>query len=220
MSVADRDRQGSSARTHSSLLCNFPLKEQAWTRVVGLRPTNIQASIWRSARTAPKGARAFHFARRAHIWKMEITHHFVVRLAQTADGGLLAGECEEKLTAMAAVTSARAYASEKAGALCLLAARRPSAGRLRASAHPRRVRGTTPQCRGVHSGLPSAGADRKPPRNLPALGGSLSQSIKQALLAFRSAKARASSLSAALGMAAFSFPRTQPARRIRRLSCS
>jgi hypothetical protein len=39
-----------------------------------------------------------------------------VRLAQTADGGLVAGECEEKLTAMAAVSSARAYASEKAGA--------------------------------------------------------------------------------------------------------
>ena len=75
-----------------------------------------------------KGARAFHFARRAHIWKMEITHHFVVRLAQTADGGLVAGECEEKLTAMAAVTSARAYASEKTGAIAFSQRRDPALG--------------------------------------------------------------------------------------------
>ena len=51
-----------------------------------------------------------------------------MRLAQTADGGLLAGECEEKLTAMAAVTSARAYASEKTGAIAFSQRRDPALG--------------------------------------------------------------------------------------------
>jgi hypothetical protein len=48
---------------------------------------------------------------------MEITHYFVVRLTQTADGEIVAGECEEKLSAMAALTSARAYANEGRGAI-------------------------------------------------------------------------------------------------------
>ncbi|SDR45801.1 hypothetical protein SAMN05444161_4101 [Rhizobiales bacterium GAS191] len=48
---------------------------------------------------------------------MEITHYFVVRLSQSADGDVVAGEWEEKLSAMAAVTSARAYAKEARGAI-------------------------------------------------------------------------------------------------------
>jgi hypothetical protein len=48
---------------------------------------------------------------------MEITHYFVVRLTQTADGAIVASECEEKLSAMAALTSARAYATEGRGAI-------------------------------------------------------------------------------------------------------
>jgi hypothetical protein len=48
---------------------------------------------------------------------MEITHYFVVRLTQTADGGVVASECEEKLSAMGALTSARAYATKGRGAI-------------------------------------------------------------------------------------------------------
>jgi hypothetical protein len=48
---------------------------------------------------------------------MEITHYFVVRVTQSADGEIVASECEEKLSAMAALTSARAYANEGRGAI-------------------------------------------------------------------------------------------------------
>jgi hypothetical protein len=40
-----------------------------------------------------------------------------VRLTQTADGGFVACECEETLTAMGALTSARTYATEGRGAI-------------------------------------------------------------------------------------------------------
>jgi hypothetical protein len=48
---------------------------------------------------------------------MEITHYFVVRLAQSAQGDVVACACEEKLTAMAAVTCARAFAKDGRGAI-------------------------------------------------------------------------------------------------------
>jgi hypothetical protein len=48
---------------------------------------------------------------------MEMTHYFVLRLVQAADGELVVGGCEEKLSAMAAVVSARAYATKKGGAI-------------------------------------------------------------------------------------------------------
>jgi hypothetical protein len=48
---------------------------------------------------------------------MEITHYFVVRLTQTEDGAVVAGECEEKLSSMGALTSACAYATEARGAI-------------------------------------------------------------------------------------------------------
>jgi hypothetical protein len=48
---------------------------------------------------------------------MYMTHYFVLRLVQTSDGKLVAAEREEKLSGMAAVTSACAYATEKGGAI-------------------------------------------------------------------------------------------------------
>jgi hypothetical protein len=48
---------------------------------------------------------------------MEITHYFVARLTQAADGEIVASECEEKLSAIGALTSARAYANEGRGAI-------------------------------------------------------------------------------------------------------
>ena len=48
---------------------------------------------------------------------MEITHYFVVRLAQSAEGEVVACVCEEKLTAFAAVSCARAFAKDGRGAI-------------------------------------------------------------------------------------------------------
>jgi hypothetical protein len=152
----------------------------------------------RSARTTPKRSGAFHFERRAHIWKMEITHYFVVRLAQTADGGLVAGECEEKLTAMAAVTSARVYATKKGGAIAFSQRGDPALG----GSEPRHI---------------LAGFGTLPPK--PSFPRRLRFLNRSNRLSSPPARRRLGPrpLSAALGIAAFSFPRTKPARRIRRL---
>jgi hypothetical protein len=48
---------------------------------------------------------------------MEPTRYFVAHLAQTGEGIFVVEELEEKLSAMAAVTSARAYASGRCGAI-------------------------------------------------------------------------------------------------------
>ncbi|MBV8963329.1 MAG: hypothetical protein JOY67_13270 [Hyphomicrobiales bacterium] len=44
-------------------------------------------------------------------------HYYVLRFVQTSDGRLVAAEREEKMTGIAAVSSACAYATEKGGAI-------------------------------------------------------------------------------------------------------
>ncbi|MBV9754827.1 MAG: hypothetical protein JO105_18915 [Hyphomicrobiales bacterium] len=46
-----------------------------------------------------------------------MTHYYVLRFVQTSDGRLVAAEREEKMTGMAAVSSACAYATGKGGAV-------------------------------------------------------------------------------------------------------
>jgi hypothetical protein len=46
-----------------------------------------------------------------------MTHYFVLRLVQTSDGRLVATAREEKLSGMAALASACAYATENGGAI-------------------------------------------------------------------------------------------------------
>jgi hypothetical protein len=48
---------------------------------------------------------------------MRETQYYVLRFVQTSDGRLVAAEREEKLSGMAAVTSACAYATAKSGAI-------------------------------------------------------------------------------------------------------
>jgi hypothetical protein len=46
-----------------------------------------------------------------------MTHYYVLRFVQSSDGKLVAAEREEKMSGMAAVSCACAYATEKGGAL-------------------------------------------------------------------------------------------------------
>ncbi|MBV9568343.1 MAG: hypothetical protein JO172_09405 [Hyphomicrobiales bacterium] len=46
-----------------------------------------------------------------------MTHYYVLRFVQTSDGSLVAAEREEKMSGMAAVRSACAYAAQKGGAI-------------------------------------------------------------------------------------------------------
>ncbi|MBV8425822.1 MAG: hypothetical protein JOZ88_01135 [Hyphomicrobiales bacterium] len=46
-----------------------------------------------------------------------MTHFYVLRFVQSSDGKLVAAECEEKTTGMAAVDCACAYATGRGGAV-------------------------------------------------------------------------------------------------------
>jgi hypothetical protein len=67
---------------------------------------------------APQRLRpALYFGGLRYIWSMQTTRYFVVRLIQASDGKLAIERIEEKLSSMAAVTSARAYAQVGGGAI-------------------------------------------------------------------------------------------------------
>ena len=55
-----------------------------------------------------------------------MTHYYVLRFVQSADGKLVAAEREEKLSGMAAVSCACAYATQKGGAIAFSQADVPS----------------------------------------------------------------------------------------------
>jgi hypothetical protein len=57
-----------------------------------------------------------------------MTHYYVLRFVQSADGKLVAAEREEKTSVMAAVSCACAYATEKGGAVAFLQGDLPSPG--------------------------------------------------------------------------------------------